>query len=194
VRRKALALAVMSLGLLAPSAGAQALDSVSGVASVTDGLDTTTYVIEASSGPAGEEPITGTITRTFVGLDGTSTIFANVTCLAVDGNRAAVIGRVQPPAGFEALLVQIEDRTAQLLPDRVASATDPKVDGVTTFTRCDAFLPPFPFEPQPVTAGDFQVIDAAAPPPPPPDCDEDDDEDGGDDDDDDDCDDDDHGH
>jgi hypothetical protein len=179
VARKAIALTVVWLATLAPGAGAQTMDAANGIATVADGLDTITYEVNAISGPSGENA-SGLIVRTFASLDGTSVIVADVTCLAVAGNRAAVIGRVQNPAGFEGLLVQIDDRTAQGLLDGVADAAGPTFNGMPTFDRCDAFLPPFPFDTRTVTAGDFQVVDAAAPPP--DDCDEDDDDDDDDDD------------
>jgi hypothetical protein len=201
VVRKTLASAVLALAVLAPAAQAQELDVARGTATQVDGLDTITYELEAMAGPLGQNA-TGLITRSFVGLDGTSLVIADVTCLAVSGNRAVVIGRVRPESvnvGFEALLVQIYDGTPELQPDGVHSGTDPKDSGVTTFTGCSLFLPPFPFNTPPITAGDFQVIDGMEieepppPPPPPGDCDEDDDGDDGDDDGDDDCDDDDDG-
>jgi hypothetical protein len=187
VVRTTVASAVLALAILVPAAQAQELDIARGTATQVDGLDTITYELEATAGPIGENA-SGLITRNFVGLDGTSLVIADVTCLAVSGNRAVVIGRVRPESvnvGFEALLVQIYDGTPELQPDGASSGTDPKFSGVTTFTECGAFLPPFPFNTREITAGDFQVIDGSEPPPPPPpppdECEEDDD-DGGDDD------------
>lgn len=187
-----LTLALAGLALAAPGAYAQELDVARGTAVRTSGPDTATYEIEASSGPIGENA-TGLITRTFVGPGGTSIVVADVTCLAVDGNRAALIGRVRPDesvnVGFQAILIRIYDGTPELQPDGVATGVDPQAGSEITFTECAAFLDPFAT--QPITAGDFQVIDAAPPPPPPPpptDCEEDDDQQG--DGDDDDCDDD----
>jgi hypothetical protein len=140
------------------------------------------------AGPLGENA-TGLITRTFVGTDGNSVAIADVTCLAVQGNRAVVIGRVRPESvnvGYEALLVQIYDGTPELQPDGVASAANPRSGNVITFTDCPGFLPPFPFVTPPITAGDFQVVDGSVlppPPPPPVDCDGGDDDEQGDDDD-----------
>jgi hypothetical protein len=193
VVRTTLASAVLALAILAPAAQAQELDVARGTATQVNGPDTITYELEATEletpGPLGETA-SGFITRSFVGLDGNSLVIADVTCLAVSENRAVVIGRVRPESvnvGFEALLVQIFDGTPELQPDGVSSGTDPQFGGDTTFTECGAFLPPFPFNTRPITAGDFQVIDGAEPPPPPPpppppdEC-EDGDDDGGDDD------------
>jgi hypothetical protein len=197
VVRRTLASAVLALAVLAPAAQAQELDIARGTATQVSGLDTITWEIDAIAGPLGEEA-SGLITRTFVGLDGNSRVVAEVTCLAVAENRAAVIGRVLPPpasenVGFEAILVQIYDGTPELQSDAVTSAANPQVGSDVTFSECGAFLPPFPFNPRPVTVGDFQVIDGSEPepppPPPPPDECDDDDDDGGDDD----CDDDDEG-
>lgn len=193
VARKLLTLALLGLALTAPGAYAQDFDAARGTAVRTSSPETTTYEIEASSGPIGESAM-GLITRTFVGPGGTSIVVADVTCLAVDGNRAALIGRVRPDesvnVGFQAVLIRIYDGTPELQPDGVATGVDPQAGNEITFTDCAAFLDPFPT--QPITAGDFQVIDAASPPPPPPPtgCEENDDEQGDGDDGDDDCDDD----
>jgi hypothetical protein len=194
VARTLLTLALAGLALTAPGAYAQQADVARGTALRTSGPETATYEIEASSGPIGEGAA-GLITRTFVGPGGNSTVVADVTCLAVDGNRAALIGRVRPEesvnVGYQAILIRIFDGTPVLQPDAVATGVDPQFGSEITFTECASFLDPFPT--QPITAGDFQVIDAAAPPPPlpPTGCEEDDDEQG--DGDDDDCDDDDQG-
>ena len=188
-------LALTALALTAPGAYAQQSDVARGTAVRTSGPETATYEIEASSGPIGESAA-GLITRTFVGPGGNSTVVADVTCLAVDGNRAALIGRVRPEesvnVGYQAILIRIYDGTPALQPDAVATGVDPQFGSEITFTECAAFLDPFPT--QPITAGDFEVVDGAPPPPPPPPptgCEEDDDEQG--DGHDDDCDDDDDG-
>jgi hypothetical protein len=182
-------LALAGLALCAPGAYAQESDVARGTATRIVGDDpmtaeTTTYVIEAVSGPLGENAA-GLITRTFTGPSGNSVIVADVTCLAVAGNRAAVIGRVRPDEtvgiGAEAVLIRIYDGTLELQPDAASTAVDPRVAGEITFTGCAEFLPPAPFPTQPITAGDFQVIDTEPPPPPPPpppDCDDDDGGDG----------------
>ena len=62
---------------------------------MVSGAETTTYEIEAVSGPVGENAA-GVIKRTFVGPGGSSTAVADVTCLAVAARRAIVIGRIRP--------------------------------------------------------------------------------------------------
>jgi hypothetical protein len=160
------------------------MDVARGTAIQIDGRDTITYEIEAVAGPLGENA-SGLITRAFVGPGGDALVVADVTCLAVAGHRAALIGRVRPLESvnttFEALLLQIYDGTPELQPDAVSSGIDPTFGGEITFTQCAAFLPPAPFPTPPITAGDFQVIDGSAvpppppPPPPPPECEEDED-------------------
>jgi hypothetical protein len=189
VARRPLTLALAGLALAAPGAHAQELDVARGTAVRASEAGTSTYEIEATSGPLGERA-TGLITRTFVGSGGNSVAVADVTCLAVSGRRAALIGRVRPElsvnVGYQAILIRIYDGTPELQPDAVQTGVDPQFGNEITFTECAAFLDPFPT--QPITAGDFQVIDAAAPPPPlpPTGCEEDDDQQG--DGDDDDCD------
>jgi hypothetical protein len=163
------------------------MDVARGTAIVIEGRDTTTYEIEAVAGPLGENA-SGLVKRAFVGPGGDALVVADVTCLAVAGHRAVVIGRVRPLESvnttFESLLLQIYDGTPELQPDAVSSGIDPTFGNAITFTECAAFLPPTPFPTPPITAGDFQVIDGSAvppppPPPPPPGCvaDQDDDRD-----------------
>lgn len=175
--RKALVAAVAALFLLAPSAQAQqAGDAARGSATQLLGPgETVTYELEAVAGPTGAS---GLINRSFVSPTLQSIAVADVTCVAAQGNRATVIGRIRPDesvnVGYEALLLQIYDGTPEAQVDAVLAATDPKVNGMTTFTECAQFLPPFPFTPDPITAGDFQVVDVPGGPPPPEECDEDD--------------------
>ncbi len=136
-------LALTALALTAPGAYAQQSDVARGTAVRTSGPETATYEIEASSGPIGESAA-GLITRTFVGPGGNSTVVADVTCLAVDGNRAALIGRVRPEesvnVGYQAILIRIYDGTPALQPDAVATGVDPQFGSEITFTECAAFL------------------------------------------------------
>jgi hypothetical protein len=110
VARTALSLALAGLVLCAPSAYAQESDVARGTATRISGAETTTYEIEAVSGPLGENAA-GLITRTFTGPFATSTVVADVTCLAVEGNRAVIIGEVRTAVGIDAqaVLIRIED-------------------------------------------------------------------------------------
>jgi hypothetical protein len=160
------------------------MDVARGTAVQIQDRDTITYEIEAVAGPLGENA-SGLITRTFVGPGGNAVVVADVTCLAVAGSHAVLIGRVRPESvntTFEAVLLQIFDGTPQLQPDAVSTGMDPRFGSEITFSACAAFLPPNPFPTPPITTGDFQVIDGQAlpppPPPPPPPVDCVDDEDG----------------
>ena len=83
------ALAVAAPAVAAPPAPVPTRDSVTGAIDLGIGLPTSTYTIDAFSGPSGEAP-GGTIKiRGFL-----LNFDLNVTCLRVRGNRAVVTGQV----------------------------------------------------------------------------------------------------
>jgi hypothetical protein len=149
MRRTSLAVACLAIAMACWAAPAQ------GQAPTSDSLTGTgeelflptlpvSWTFDVSSGPQGENP-TGTIENQFLGT-------GSVTCLNVQGNRAAV-GAFFPLTG--PLLISMTDNGIfDFLGWEVPSAP---------ITVCP---PPGGIEERPVVSGNFTVVDAQPPPVP----------------------------
>lgn len=113
--------------------------------------------VEARSGPRGENP-SGTAGFTVDTVEGTLTIASRVTCLAVNGNRAA-IGIAAPP------------NAPPLYPEHQLEVVDNQGTGradtvVVSPTIGPADCSPTGLEGVPIASGDIAVVDATPTPKP----------------------------
>jgi hypothetical protein len=111
---------------------------------------TFTITVDAHSGPSGEAP-RGTVTFSFFAFNRT----ASVTCLSVDGNRAAVEFVPVDPFGPIATVVYLQDDEV----DRFAWASDLSPGACTppreeTISPANGFAEVHDAQPAPATAAD----------------------------------------